>query len=63
MSRFSNYIQETTNELLHKVSWPTWQELNGSAVVVMVASVIIAVIVLLMDTAFGKLMEMFYQMF
>ena len=63
MSKFSEYIQDTTNELTTKVSWPTWSELQGSAVVVMVASVIIALVVLVMDTAFSKLMETFYQLF
>ena len=63
MSRIKTYIEETTSELLTKVSWPTWSELQGSAVVVMIASVIIALIVFVMDTLFGKVMEFIYSIF
>jgi preprotein translocase subunit SecE len=62
MSKIKAYFEETTNELVNKVSWPTWQELQGSALVVMTASVIIALVVFAMDTAFAKLMELAYQM-
>ena len=63
MSNFKTYINETTNELFHKVSWPTWGELQSSAIVVMIASVIIALIVFVMDFAFNKGMESVYQLF
>jgi preprotein translocase subunit SecE len=63
MSKFKTYIDETTNELLHKVSWPTWRELQSSAIVVAVASVIIALIVFAMDFSFNKGMEAIYNMF
>ena len=63
MSKFKEYINETTNELVHKVSWPTWSELQGSAIVVMVASLIIAFIVLGMDTAFQYGLDLFYDTF
>jgi preprotein translocase subunit SecE len=62
MSKIGTYVQETTNELLHKVTWPTWSELQGSAVVVMIASTIIGLIVWGMDLGFSKLMELAYQM-
>ena len=63
MSKIRIYLEDTTNELLHKVSWPTWNELQNSAIVVMVASLIIALIVFVMDSAFSKLLEMFYHIF
>jgi preprotein translocase subunit SecE len=63
MSKFKEYINETTNELVHKVSWPTWRELQSSAIVVMIASVIIALIVFFMDFTFNKLMEAVYHLF
>lgn len=63
MNRIKAYFAETTNELLTKVSWPTWSELQGSAVVVMVASVIISIIIFAMDWVFNFLMETFYQSF
>ncbi len=63
MSKFKTYIDETTNELFHKVSWPSWSELQGSAIVVAIASIIIALIVFAMDFTFNKGMEAIYQLF
>ncbi len=48
-----NYFKETYEELAHKTSWPTMQELGNSVVVVSIASLIIAFIVFLMDTVFN----------
>lgn len=53
MSKFGNYVKESYDELVHKVSWPTFKELQSSAVVVAVAAVILAIIVFLMDVVFG----------
>ena len=63
MSKFKTYIDETANELFHKVSWPTWSELQSSAIVVAIASIIIALIVWLMDLMFNKGMEAIYHLF
>jgi len=43
------YIKESYNELLHKVTWPTWAELLDNTKLVLVASVLIALIIFLMD--------------
>ncbi|MEA3448246.1 MAG: preprotein translocase subunit SecE [Bacteroidota bacterium] len=59
----SSYIKGTYEELIHKVSWPTWSELQNSALVVMVASVIIALIVYLMDVSFKNVLELIYSIF
>ncbi|GIV34208.1 MAG: hypothetical protein KatS3mg031_1743 [Chitinophagales bacterium] len=61
MNRLTLYIKEAYNELLYKVTWPTWEELQSSAVVVLVASLIIALVVLLMDQASSNLMKMIYK--
>jgi len=57
------YVKESWNELIHKVSWPAWTELQNSALVVMIASLIIAVIVFVMDFSFRNLMEFIYGIF
>ena len=57
------YFQEAFNELIHKVSWPTWSELQSSAIVVMIASLIIALIIFVMDYSFQNLMDLIYSMF
>jgi preprotein translocase subunit SecE len=57
------YVQESYDELMNKVSWPTWSELQGSAIVVSVASLIIAMIVYAMDGVFRNLLVEFYKLF
>jgi len=52
-----SYFKETYDELVHKVSWPTYSELTNSAVVVLYASLLIAVVVFVMDFCFQTLME------
>lgn len=63
MAKVGTYIQESVDELLNKVSWPTWSELQNSAVIVMIASVIFALIIYLMDTSFSNLMKFVYDLF
>jgi preprotein translocase subunit SecE len=57
------YFEEAFNELVHKVSWPTWKELQSSALIVMVASFIIALIVFIMDFSFENIMSFVYNLF
>lgn len=61
MSKLTNYLSETKNELVNKVSWPTWAELQSSAIVVMISSVIIALVVFGMDFIFDVLMKQAYE--
>ena len=49
MRRFINYLKESYVELTKKVAWPTWDKLQNSAIVVMVASVILALLILAID--------------
>ncbi|MFI3264565.1 MAG: preprotein translocase subunit SecE [Rikenellaceae bacterium] len=55
------YFKESYNELVNKVSWPTFTQLQGSTVVVMVATVIFAVVVLAMDLSFEGIMGFIYK--
>ncbi|MCD8261858.1 MAG: preprotein translocase subunit SecE [Bacteroides sp.] len=57
MKKIIENIKESYNELIHKVSWPTYSELSNSAVVVLSASLLIALVVFAMDSAFQALME------
>ena len=62
-NKIANYLQETYNELIYKVSWPSWADLQSSAIVVMVASIIIAIVIFAMDFSFQKLFEFLYDKF
>ena len=62
-NKVTNYLQETYNELIYKVSWPSWADLQSSAIVVMVASLIIAIVIFAMDFSFQNLFEFLYKIF
>ena len=55
------YVKESYNELVNKVTWPTFPQLQNSTIVVMVASVIFAVVVLAMDVTFENVMAGIYK--
>ena len=57
------YTKEAYNELVHKTSWPTRKELAQSSVIVLIASVILALIVWLMDWCFETIMTFVYGLF
>jgi preprotein translocase subunit SecE len=61
MKKILNYFKESYNELVYKVSWPTRIELSNSAVVVMFASLIIAVLIFVIDLGFENIMRLFYS--
>ena len=56
-------VKESYTELVHKVSWPTLKELSQSSVVVLIASLIMALVVWLMDKSFESLMSFIYGLF
>ena len=54
------YCKESYDELVHKTTWPTRSELTNSAVVVLSASLLIALVVFVMDFVFQSAMEVIY---
>jgi preprotein translocase subunit SecE len=63
MAKIKSYVKESYDELMNKVSWPTWSELQNSAIVVSIASLIIALVVFLMDITFENILKQFYSLF
>jgi preprotein translocase subunit SecE len=57
------YFKESYTELIHKVTWPTWSELQNSGVLVLVATLIIALIVAALDLGFSNIMKFIYSLF
>ena len=55
-------IRDAYDELRYKTSWPTGTQLIKSALIVMVASVIIALIILIMDQLVNQLMHFIYSL-
>ncbi len=63
MAKKQSYIKSSYDELINKVSWPSWSELQSSSIVVAIASLIIALIIYLMDQIFSNMMNVFYSLF
>jgi preprotein translocase subunit SecE len=61
MNKIINYIKESYSELVYKVSWPTKQELSSSTIVVMTASLIMAVVLFVIDFSFEWIVTHFYN--
>jgi len=61
MAKVLEFVKDSYVEMTQKVTWPTWGQLQNSAVVVLVASVIIALIIFAMDKASSYLLELYYQ--
>jgi len=60
MAAVVEYIKESYIELTQKVTWPTWRELQNSAVLVVIASIIIALIIFGMDWVISYVLRHFY---
>ncbi|MCI5979003.1 MAG: preprotein translocase subunit SecE [Bacteroidales bacterium] len=53
-------IEESYDELRYKTSWPTKKQLLKSAMIVLIASVIISLILFFMDQILSHIMEFVY---
>ena len=63
MAKKESYIKSSYGELVKKVSWPTWSDLQNSTIVVAIASAIIALIIYAMDSVFSNILDVFYRLF
>lgn len=60
MDRIILYIKESYNELVHKVTWPSWSNLYSSTILVLVASIILALIIFVMDVISKGVLDQIY---
>ena len=58
-----NYIAESWDEIKNKVTWSKYSELQGSAILVLVASAIFAMVIGAMDWVFKSGIQWFYREF
>lgn len=63
MEKVIDYFKSTTEELMTKVSWPTWDELQSSTIIVVIASIIFAIVVFIIDLLSNGAMDIFYKFF
>ena len=62
MRRFINFCKESFEELTKKTTWPNWAKLQSSALLVILATVILAAILWVVDFAFQSLMTGIYTL-
>ena len=60
MAAITEYIKESYIELTEKVTWPTWTELVNSAMVVLIAAIIIALLIFGMDQVIHFVLDKLY---
>lgn len=60
MNNFITYVRESFDEVINRVSWPKYSELQSSTTLVVIASAIFAVVVAVIDLAFDNLLGLVY---
>jgi len=63
MNKVSTYFKDSYRELLEKVTWPTWAQLQQSTMIVLVATLFITAIVWTMDFASSGILQFIYKQF
>jgi|TARA_R100000365_G_C2748396_1_gene79828 preprotein translocase subunit SecE len=58
-----NFVLESYDEMKNKVTWPKFSFLQNSAVLVLVASLIFALFIGVIDLGFENIMTWFYDLF
>jgi preprotein translocase subunit SecE len=62
MAKFGTYVQEAYDELVHKVSWPSWDELQQTTVIVLVALTLVTALIFGMDFASERVLSVVYSL-
>jgi len=60
MEKFTLYVKESYNELVNKVTWPNMANLQSSTILVLVASLIIALVIFVMDLISKQALDLIY---
>jgi preprotein translocase subunit SecE len=61
MAKFGTYIQEAYDELVHKVTWPSWEDLQQTTVIVLVSLAFITLLILGMDQVSERVLTLIYN--
>ena len=63
MNKISLYIKDSYKEMMQKVTWPTWEQLQQSTMIVLSATIIITALVALMDFGANGVLKFIYSLF
>ena len=63
MNKFTVFVKESYTEMMEKVSWPKWDQLTQSTMIVLGATIFITVLVAIMDVIASGSMNFIYSLF
>ena len=63
MNKITTYVKESYKELVEKVTWPNWPQLQQSTIIVLVATLLITFVVGVMDIASSSVLKLVYSFF
>ncbi|MEO7801903.1 MAG: preprotein translocase subunit SecE [Ginsengibacter sp.] len=63
MNKVATYFRDSYKELNEKVTWPTWEQLQQSTMIVLIATLVITAIVALMDFGINGVLKFVYSLF
>ncbi|MBM3443899.1 MAG: preprotein translocase subunit SecE [Bacteroidetes bacterium] len=63
MNKIQSYFRDSYNELMEKVTWPNWQQLQQSTMIVLVATLVITAIVWILDLGSSSVLKFIYSLF
>jgi preprotein translocase subunit SecE len=63
MNKLSAYLKDSYKELVQKVTWPSWDQLQQSTMIVLGATLVITFVVGVMDLAASNTLKFIYALF
>jgi preprotein translocase subunit SecE len=63
MNKFSVFVKDSYKEMVEKVTWPKWEQLQQSTMIVLGATLFITGLVFLMDLVAKNSMDFIYSLF
>ena len=63
MNKIQSYLSDSYKELMKKVTWPNWQQLQQSTMIVLVATLVITAIVWVLDLGSSTALKFVYSLF
>jgi len=61
MDKITLYLKESYDELVNKVSWPSWSNLQSTTLVVIIATIILTLLIFLMDLISKQALQLVYS--
>jgi len=63
MNKIQSYFKDSYTELMEKVTWPNWQQLQQSTMIVLIATLVITAIVWVLDLGSSSVLKFVYSLF